>query len=201
MIAGRARGRRLATVPGEGTRPITDRAKEALFGILGEDVLDARVLDLFAGTGSVGIEALSRGAAQCDFVESAPRAVQTIRANLAHTGLEAGGHILRADVFTFLAATPEEPYHVVYVAPPQYHGLWRRTLEALDAQPDWVTPEGLVVVQIHPREAEPLALDHFAETDRRRYGSVQLLFFGRSAAREGRPAASTGTELAATTTA
>lgn len=178
VIAGKARGRKLRLVPGEGTRPITDRAKEALFGILGPELPGARFLDLFAGTGSVGIEALSRGAAACDFVEQAPKALETIHANLAGTGL-AGEHarVLRREVLAFLAQMPAEPYHIVFVAPPQYKGIWLRTLEALDAQPGWLAEDGLIVVQIHPVEETELAFAHFELYDRRNYGSVRLLFF------------------------
>jgi len=176
VIAGRARGRRLYSVPGDTTRPITDRAKEALFGILADQVWQARVLDLFAGTGAVGIEALSRGAAHCDFVEWGDAAIRTIRANLDHTGLAPAARVLRADVFSFLQRPPPVPYDLLYVAPPQYRGLWRQALVAVDAQPRWVSPAGLVVVQIHPREEEPVPLNHLVVADRRRYGSVLLLF-------------------------
>jgi 16S rRNA (guanine(966)-N(2))-methyltransferase RsmD len=182
VIAGEARGRRLALVPGEGTRPITDRAKEALFGILTPWIPGARVLDLFAGTGAVGIEALSRGAAHCDFIELQAGAVRTIQANLAATGLGARARVLRADVFGWLTRPPARPYDLVYVAPPQYHGLWRKALERLDAEAAWLAPGGRVVVQIHPREDEPLDLDHLAEVDRRRYGSVQLQFYAAAPA-------------------
>lgn len=182
VIAGSARGRRLAAVPGTTTRPITDRAKEALFSILGADVAGARVLDLFAGTGAVGIEALSRGAASCCFVERESAAVDTIRRNLVHTDLAPRGRVVRADVFAFLSGAPE-PHDVVYVAPPQYLSLWRRTVELLDASPEWLAPGGVVVAQIHPREDEPLSLRSLAPADKRRYGSVSLLFF-RSAPRE-----------------
>jgi 16S rRNA (guanine(966)-N(2))-methyltransferase RsmD len=177
VIAGTARGRKLASVPGDTTRPITDRAKEALFSILHHDLPDARVLDLFAGTGGVGIEALSRGAAHCDFVEIAPAAVRTIRANLDHTGLSDGARVIRRDVFRLLEDPPSEPYDLVYVAPPQYQGWWLRTLSALDARPQWVSDYGLVVVQIHPKEEKDLSLQHFEEIDRRRYGSVLLRMF------------------------
>jgi len=177
VIAGRARGRRLASVPGTGTRPITDRAKEALFAVLRDVVPGARVLDLFAGTGSVGIEALSRGAEHCTFVEESPLAVRTLRANLEHTGLADGARVLRCDVFRLLHSGPVEGYDLVYVAPPQYHGLWRRTLLALDQAPGWVTDGGRVVVQIHPREVEAVPLRHLAEVDRRHYGSVLLWFY------------------------
>jgi 16S rRNA (guanine966-N2)-methyltransferase len=81
VIAGKAKGRKLHSVPGDRTRPITDRTKESLFNIIGGDIVDAALLDLFAGTGSVGIEALSRGASFVRFVDSNQRAIQTIRAN------------------------------------------------------------------------------------------------------------------------
>jgi hypothetical protein len=87
VISGTAKGRTLKAAPGEGTRPITDRVKESLFNILGADIRDARFLDLFAGTGGVGIEALSRGAKEAVFVEQGRAALETIRANLALTKL------------------------------------------------------------------------------------------------------------------
>lgn len=178
VIAGKARGRRLQAVPGDGTRPITDRAKEALFSILGADIHDAWVLDLFAGTGGVGIEALSRGAAGCDFVEQAPAAVRTIHHNLAQTGLAGDTvRVLRRDVFQLLREPPREPYHVVFLAPPQYKGLWLATLRALDAAPEWVTDDGLIVVQIDPVEDTPVDLEHFHAIDRRTYSNVRLIFF------------------------
>jgi 16S rRNA (guanine(966)-N(2))-methyltransferase RsmD len=177
VIAGTARGRRLQPVPGDTTRPITDRAKEALFSILAGSVRGARVLDLFAGTGGVGIEALSRGAARCTFVEAAVPAARTIQANLAHTGLAAGARVERADVFAYLARPPAAPYDLVYIAPPQYRGLWRRALEAVDAEPRWLDDDGLVVVQIHPREAQDVPLQRLEPVDERHYGSVQLSFY------------------------
>lgn len=177
VIAGAAKGRRLAMVPGDTTRPITDRAKEALFSILSPVLAGARVLDLFAGTGGVGIEALSRGAAWCDFVDRELAAIRTVRANLAATGLTERSRVVRRDAFDVLAAPPETPYDIVFVAPPQYKGLWRRAVEAIDARPGWVAGDGVIVVQIHPREAAPLALRHFERHDERRYGSVLLQFW------------------------
>ncbi len=179
VIAGRAKGRRLLMVPGEGTRPITDRAKEALFSILGTSIMNARVLDLFAGTGGVGIEALSRGAAHVTFVEQAGKAVQTLRQNLALTALTDGAEIARADVFRFLETPPAEPYDLVYVAPPQYQGLWLKTLLALDARSEWLAPEGEAVVQIFPKEYSPPELHALELVDERKYGSVLLLFYER----------------------
>ncbi len=178
VIAGSARGIPLESVPGSGTRPISDRVKEALFDILGEAVVEARVLDLFAGTGSVGIEALSRGAQYAVFVEKAPRATATIRANLHRTGLQARARVVQADVFRFLTGEPE-PFDLIYIAPPQYQGLWSKTLLTLEAHPGWLSAEGLIVVQIFPKEFEPPpALTYFQLTDRRRYGSTLLCLYG-----------------------
>ena len=179
VIAGKAKGHRLKSVPGGGTRPITDRAKSALFNIIGNDIIGCRFLDLFAGTGQVGIEALSRGATEAVFVERAGAALRTIRENLAHTRLEVRARVVRADVFDFLATQvePAEPFDYVYIAPPQYRGLWVRTLRALDARPDWLTDDGWTIAQIHPREYEELALEYLALFDQRTYGSVMLCFY------------------------
>jgi 16S rRNA (guanine966-N2)-methyltransferase len=178
VIAGKAKGRRLRSVPGTETRPVTDRAKLALFSIIGNDVIGCRFLDLFAGTGQVGIEALSRGAEEAVFVERAGLALRTIRQNLAHTQLEAGAQVVRADVFGFLSR-PAEPFDYVYIAPPQYEGLWAKALHTLDAAPDWLAEDGWAIAQIHPREYEELALEHLALFDRRRYGGVMLCFYAR----------------------
>src|SRR5512136_3247729 len=116
VISGTAKGRTLKAVPGEGTRPITDRVNESLFNILGADVQDARFLDLFAGTGGVGIEALSRGTAEAVFVEQGRAALATIRANLALTGLADRARVVHADVFALLARAPQAAFDYVYIA-------------------------------------------------------------------------------------
>ncbi|RIK48914.1 MAG: 16S rRNA (guanine(966)-N(2))-methyltransferase RsmD [Chloroflexi bacterium] len=177
VITGSAKGRKLQMVPGDATRPITDRAKEALFSILGDWLVGVRVLDLFGGTGAVGIEALSRGAHFALFVDRSRKAVQTIQANLAHTRLADQAQVLQADSFAFLESYRGEPFDLVYVAPPQYQGLWHKALALVDARPDLLAPFATVIVQIHPREETPLALTTLEEYDRRQYGSVLLIFY------------------------
>jgi len=179
VIAGKAKGRRLKSVPGAGTRPITDRAKESLFNIIGNDIVGFRFLDLFAGTGQVGSEALSRGAAATVFVERESVAIRIIRENLAHTGLEAGARVVRADVFDLLVSPAglEEAFEYVYIAPPQYRGWWKKTLRLLDSNPGWLTDDGWAIAQIHPREYEDLALERLSLFDRRTYGSVMFCFY------------------------
>ena len=182
VISGTAKGRNLQAVPGDSTRPITDRVKEALFNIFGADIRDARFLDLFGGTGGVGIEALSRGAAQAVFIDKSPAALQVIRANLEHTRLAERAIVLRADAFKYLAGPISAPFDLIYVAPPQYHGLWADALRALEARPAWLSAEpgqdsGVAVVQIHPREYEELPLRALVQYDQRKYGSTLLCFY------------------------
>jgi 16S rRNA (guanine966-N2)-methyltransferase len=177
VIAGKARGRRLRSVPGTTTRPITDRAKESLFDILAPDLPGSSWLDLFAGTGSVGIEALSRGAAFVLFIDNQRQAVETIHANLSATGLEQGSQILRMDAFTFLNRPVDRTFEYVFVAPPQYKGLWQRALTSLDRRLEWLAQDAWVIVQIHPVEYETLVFEHLHEFEQRRYGSTMFVFY------------------------
>ena len=179
VISGKAKGRRLASVPGDTTRPITDRVKESLFNILGADIQQATFLDLFAGTGSVGIEALSRDAKFVLFIDRNRKAVKTVHANLALTQLTQHAQVLQGDAFSYLEGPQTQPFDYIYIAPPQYKGLWLRALKALDAQPEWLSPDGWVIVQIHPRELTEFNLEFLIEFDRRTYGSTVLLFFER----------------------
>ena len=176
VIAGEAKGRGLYAVPGESTRPITDRVKASLFNILAPDVPEARFLDLFAGTGGVGIEALSRGASEAVLVERDQRALATIRRNLEVTGLAGRARVVKGDAFKFIAGYSGEPFDIIYVAPPQYQGLWAQALRAVDGSP-LLSADTLVVAQIYPKEFEPLDLRVLVLTDQRKYGSTLLCFY------------------------
>jgi 16S rRNA (guanine966-N2)-methyltransferase len=177
VIAGKAKGRKLKSVPGETTRPITDRVKEALFNILAGDVIDSNWWDLFAGTGAVGIEALSRGAAFVRFTDANRAPIETIRFNVAHCGFQSQSEIRRADAFALLGSPPDRRFAYIYIAPPQYQEMWARSLEILDDNMGWLADDGWVIVQIHPREWTPLALEHLEEIDQRRYGSTMMVFY------------------------
>jgi 16S rRNA (guanine(966)-N(2))-methyltransferase RsmD len=170
-------------VPGETTRPITDRVREALFNIISTDIQDASMLDLFAGTGSVGIEALSRGAAYVCFVDLNRQPIAIIRENLKITGLENGAEVLHTDSFSFLERSPHHRFDYVYIAPPQYKELWKKALYSLDMRPDWLSDDAWVIVQIHPIEYEAIGLElqiqNLVEFDQRRYGSTLLVFYER----------------------
>ena len=180
VISGRAKGRRLKKVPGDTTRPIMDRVKENLFNILGHTVAGTRWLDLFAGTGQVGIEALSRGAAEVVFVDSARPAIRTIQENLRLTRLLEGAQVVPSDAFIYLARPPDTPFDVIYVAPPQYREIWIEVMWVLDKEPaTYLSAGGIVVVQIDPKEYRQLELTHLALADQRRYGNTQLCFYER----------------------
>ncbi len=177
VITGSAKGRRLLMVPGGGTRAITDRAKSALFSILHDWIEGARVLDLFGGTGAVGIEFLSRGADFAQFLDLNRRAVETIWANLRHCGLSEQAAVQQGDSFLFLERYRGEPFDFIYIAPPQYKQLWQKALQLVDQRPELLTSHGSVIVQIHPKEVTPLELHYLEEYDRRQYGSVMLIFY------------------------
>ena len=181
VIAGKAKGHKLKTVPGKGTRPITDRVKENLFNILGVDVVDSTWWDLFGGTGAVGIEALSRGAKFVRFSEMSRGAVNVIRENLAHCKFDdEQAEIRRGDAFNFLESSADFSFDYIYIAPPQYQGMWLRALKLVDENPGWLSEASWVIVQIDPGEfveEASLTLKNLALFDRRQYGSTLLLFF------------------------
>lgn len=175
VISGSAKGLRLVS-PGQATRPITDRVKENLFNILGDEVEESSVLDLFAGAGSVGIEALSRGARTATFVENDAVALRALRENLRLTRLGARATVVPRDVFQYLRQPPPSPFELIYVAPPQYRALWIKTIRAIDGRP-FLGEDGVLVAQIFPKEYEELTLERLELTDERQYGSTRLLFY------------------------
>lgn len=179
VISGSAKGRKLKLVPGDATRPVMDRVKEALFNILGTGIRDCTFLDLFAGTGSVGIEALSRGARRVVFVDNNRLAIRTIHENLAHTRLADRAEVLRTDAFVYLRRPSPEAFEYIYVAPPQYRGLWKEALLMLDAHPAHMQPDAVVIVQIDPKEREDLPLSVLRPYDERVYSKTLLWFFER----------------------
>ena len=178
VISGKAKGRTLYMVPGEGTRPITDRAKTALFDILDPYIIGSRFLDLFAGTGQVGIEALSRGAEEAVFVEWSETAIGTIEWNLEQTELTDGARLVPTNVFEYLRQEPE-PFDFIFIAPPQYRELWFETLYEIDIQPGWLAEDGWAIVQIDPEEYKPLTLKNLVLFEQRTYGSVMFCFYAR----------------------
>ncbi len=177
IIGGKARGMRLKSVPGDITRPVTDRVKGAFFNILGADIRDTAFLDLFGGTGSVGIEALSRGAAFVRMIDLNRPAVATINENLKTTRMGENAEVIQSDAFTYLKQRPNRVFDYIYVAPPQYKGLWIRALEEIDQNSGWLAQDAWVIAQIDPVEYQSKEYVHFHEFDQRRYGTTILVFY------------------------
>ena len=174
VVAGQWGGRRLKAPPGDATRPTSDRVREALFSILADRVGEARVLDLFAGSGALGIEALSRGASEATFVDSAPAAIRAVKANLEALGARA--EVRRADARRFLgsASAAARQYDLVFLDPPYRlaGGIGGELTAALAAV---LAPDAAVVAESDRRA--PLELD-FPILDERRYGDTLIRIYG-----------------------
>ena len=179
VITGKAKGRKLKSVPGDTTRPVTDRVKEALFNILAGDVIDSHWWDLFGGTGAIGIEALSRGAAFVRFTDSNRAPVETIKYNVEHCGFSKQAEIRRGDAFTLLSATADRQFEYIYIAPPQYKDMWSKAVELVDENSNWLSDDGWVIAQIAPKEYRTIALENLEEFEQRKYGTTLLVFFER----------------------
>ena len=177
VISGKAKGRRLKDVPGDTTRPVTDMVRQALFNILAGDVIDSTWWDLFAGTGAIGIEAISRGATFVRFSDLNRLPVEVIKANLEICKLSDQAEVRRGDAFAMLASPPDREFDYVYVAPPQYKEMWSQALLALDANPGWLSEGGWAVAQIHPREFQELELRNLEKFDERKYSNTLLVFY------------------------
>jgi len=182
IVGGVAGGRRLAVPAGRDTRPTSDRAREALFGSLGTllDLAGARVLDLYAGSGAVGLEALSRGAAHALLVESDPRAAATIRSNASALGLADRAEVACEPVHRVLAGGPAgDPYHLVFVDPPYAlaDGEVDAILAALERN-GWLAGDAAVVVERSSRGRGPTWPPSLRPGKQRRYGEATL-WYGR----------------------
>ena len=180
VIAGKAKGRKLKSVPGDTTRPITDRVKESLFNIIAGDILDSSWWDVFAGTGAVGIEALSRGASFVRFSDSNRAPIETIKSNVEHCGFKAQADIRRADAFAYLSSPPDRTFEYIYIAPPQYQEMWIKALELVDDNPGWLAEDAWVIAQINPKEYKPFEFENIEKFEQRRYGSTLLVFYERT---------------------
>jgi 16S rRNA (guanine966-N2)-methyltransferase len=177
VIAGSAGGVPLVTPRDSATRPITDRVKETLFGILGERVPGARVLDLYAGSGAIGIEALSRGAESCTFVERGRQALAVLRRNLERTRLTDAATVKGGDVERFLDAAPIATYDLAILDPPYAE---RAILAPLQRLLPHLAPGSTVVVKHHWRTEVP-DLAGLVRTRERRFGETGLTFLERVA--------------------
>ncbi len=179
IVAGRFRGARLAAPKDRATRPTGERVREALFdilehGIAGFDMAGIRVLDLFAGTGALGLEALSRGARFCLFIDRSAEARGLLRRNIEALQLTGASKVWRRDATGLGQAGTLAPFDLVLLDPPYGQGLGERALEAA-RDGGWIAKRGIAVLE-ERAEAEIAVPHSFEELDRRSYGDTQLLF-------------------------
>lgn len=176
VIGGKFRSRKLTFPRSKSIRPATDRLKETIFDVLGQNLSDLKVLDLYAGMGSLGIEALSRGAERVTFVDYRTLAVGYIEENLNSLGLETQGEILRMDVLKAVSYLQKrkKSYHVMFIDPPYNQGLVKKTLLALERF-DILHPHGKIVIEHARQEALP-SLKRYVLERTNRYGITCLSF-------------------------
>lgn len=173
IITGTARGCRLDTLPGQDTRPTGEKVKEGLFSAIQFEIEGRRVLDLFAGSGQLGIEALSRGAAGCVFVDRNPAAVAVVRANLQRAGLTANTQVLNTDAATFVAHL-KDSFDIVFLDPPYKAGELPRLLEQIGSH---VNAGGVVICESDSDTTLAKQIGTLSLHRSRRYGHVMLWYY------------------------
>ena len=173
VITGTARGRRLQTLEGNDVRPTTDRVKEALFSIVQFELEGRRVLDLFAGSGQLGVEALSRGADSCVFVDASRKAVEVVKENLAATGLARKASVLNGDALRYLQ-TSRDCFDLAFLDPPYGTGLLQKSLLLL---PRLMRKTGTIVCEAPIDEALPQKVGDFTLWRSYRYSKVTLTVY------------------------
>ena len=176
IIAGSARGRKLLSPEGMDVRPTTDKVKESLFNIIQFELADAIVLDLFAGTGQLGLEALSRGASQAVFVDASGRSLATVKKNIAACGFEASSRLVSGDSLAWLSRR-EGKYDIVFLDPPYHRGLCDRALPLL---PPLLNNNAVVICETQADEALPASFGEYALYREYRYSSIKLTVYRKT---------------------
>ena len=172
VITGTARGRRLGELEGSDTRPTYDRVKESMFNIIQFDIEGRRVLDLFAGTGQLGIECLSRGAFSCTFVDQRRDAVRLIRDNLKVTDLTENARVVQGDALSFLSGCREK-YHLIFLDPPYDSGLLDLALKKL-SEIDILAENGIIVCESRREHPMPELGNGLVRSRDYRYGKTKV---------------------------
>ncbi|MBQ8151590.1 MAG: 16S rRNA (guanine(966)-N(2))-methyltransferase RsmD [Firmicutes bacterium] len=182
VIAGEYKGRRLESPKDDSVRPTTDKAKEALFSILTNDIWGARVLDLFAGTGSLGIEALSRGASECVFADQSRESIRIIKNNIAHCGAGEKSVVVTGD-FRRVLMSQRKPFDIILLDPPYGKGMMEDCFRLI-GENQLLSDGGLIVAEHRREETLPDEFHGYKKVKERRYGIVMLSIYGCTAGAE-----------------
>jgi 16S rRNA (guanine966-N2)-methyltransferase len=178
VIAGAFRGRRLHSPKGDKIRPTIDKVREAIFNIIASEIPGAKVLDLFAGTGAMGLEALSRGAAGCVFVDQSEDAIRLVRENVALCGVQEKSLIIRETMPSAIRrlASRGELFDLIFLDPPYGHGYLEKALEILETV---AKEDAMIVAESHVKDEPPSHLKVWSKERERRYGDTLISIYSR----------------------
>ena len=178
VITGSARGRRLRTLEGSDVRPTTDRVKEAVFSVIQFDIEGRRILDLFAGSGQMGIEALSRGACEAVFVDNSPRSVEVVRENLRTCGMTKAAVVVQGDAQSYLAPRAgRAEFDFAFLDPPYGKGILQSVLGTVASV---MKPAGVIICESPADEVLPDHVEGFKADRQYRYGKIKVTFYRAS---------------------
>lgn len=176
IISGQLRGRKLKTLEGTNTRPTADRVKESLFNILSIKVLDAKILDLFAGSGSLGLEALSRGAVSCVFVDSSKDAINIVKENIKLCKQEQNSKVINKDYIVALNSL-DDKFDIIFVDPPYSKGI---EIVVLENAKNILSEDGVIIIETDQADIPPDELNGLIKYDSRKYGRTIISFYKHS---------------------
>lgn len=176
VITGKARGRRLISPEGMDVRPTTDKVKECMFSIIQFELQDSTVLDLFAGTGQLGIEALSRGAEKAVFVDSSRKSLETVKKNIALAAIDAVSNVTLSDAVTYLQNSREK-FDIVFLDPPYHNGLCDRAFEYL---PGVLSENAVVICETQADETLPDSVGELTLKKEYKYSAIKLTVYRRA---------------------
>jgi len=173
VISGSARSKKLHCVESKDIRPTLDRVKESVFNMISFDIPSACVLDLFSGSGALGIEALSRGAAFCTFVDSAADSLDVTKKNISDTKFEEFSDVIKSDSIDFLNKTSKK-FDIIFIDPPYESDLYKKSLSAIKAN-NLLNPDGMIVIEYDTEITPTFETTDFKTIKDKKYGRVKIL--------------------------
>ncbi len=177
VIAGKARGLKLNTPKNDDVRPTTDRVKESLFNMINPYIMDSNILDLFAGTGSLGIECLSRGASKCVFVDKSKESIDIVKSNIKKARVESESIIINSDFKEAIRVKiKNEKFDVVFMDPPYYKNLFIECLETIE-ESNILSEDGIIVVEHDTKEILPDEVKNLEKYRTKKYGNTTITFY------------------------